>query len=627
MRKLRGASTVRKRVHPTPSAERVRSSRIPCFYDSGAGAVSKFSPFPRSLFLYTRGLPSLKFSVGGPFGATKLSPFSNPINVHPPKIVAFSCGHGGFRLFSTESNVLNLQSGLHVTPVVTAARAALMDYLHCTRSFQFADAEHISQNSPIFLNNLLQKVKDRQDVGRSITRFLLFHPINEFEPFFESLGLVPSEINQYLPRDLMFLSDDDVLLDNYYTLVNYGIPRLRIGKIFKEATGIFCCDHGILGSKLQAYEELGLTKTCVIRVISSSPSLLIGNVNRDFVKVLEELESMGIDREWIGGNLSEENSCHWGRMLMLLQFFREFGFSRQEVGMLVRKHPGFLLESSGKMVFSMIGLLAKLGGTKDELLYLFSQFPSVQLGSFVDNLRFSLQFMIKIEMDPVDIQKVVRSHPHVLGSCYLKTPYSVLSSLSIGKKRLCRIIKEDPHQFRKWVLGKKIKRLPSCRADQALCTQKEKFLLNLGFVDNSEEMKKAFATFRGKPDELQDRYDCFVNAGLDPNVVPNMIRMSPHILNQTRGVLESKIDFLVNGLGYPLDSLVTFPSCMSYTIERVKLRFLMYDWLKDEGKAKPNFALSTILACSEKVFFERFVNQHTKGPEVWEKFKRAVYLS
>ncbi|KAJ0961272.1 hypothetical protein J5N97_000730 [Dioscorea zingiberensis] len=140
-------------------------------------------------------------------------------------------------------------------------------------------------------------------------------------------------------------------------------------------------------------------------------------------------------------------------------------------------------------------------------------------------------------------------------------------------------------------------------------------------------MKKALKVFRGKGDELQDRYDFLVKAGFAANDVSNMIKMSPHILNQKIDVLQNKLDFLLNNLGYPLSSLVVFPSYMSYTVGRVKLRFLMYDWLKDREKAKPGLALSSILACSDKMFMKRFVNCHPIGPEVWENFKKRLSTS
>ena len=38
-----------------------------------------------------------------------------------------------------------------------------------------------------------------------------------------------------LPCNLMFLCDDELLLENYHVLCNNGIARNKIGKIYKEA--------------------------------------------------------------------------------------------------------------------------------------------------------------------------------------------------------------------------------------------------------------------------------------------------------------------------------------------------------------------------------------------------------
>ncbi|KAG6603177.1 Transcription termination factor MTEF18, mitochondrial, partial [Cucurbita argyrosperma subsp. sororia] len=141
------------------------------------------------------------------------------------------------------------------------------------------DAENMSRNSPIFLEKLLGRVEHESDIGRLITRFLRYHPINEFEPFFESVGLQPAEYNVFLPRDLMFLSDDSLLLENYNVLCNYGIERNKIGKIYKEATQIFRYDYGVLVSTLEVYEELGLSQASVVKFVVCSPYPLVGGAN------------------------------------------------------------------------------------------------------------------------------------------------------------------------------------------------------------------------------------------------------------------------------------------------------------------------------------------------------------
>ncbi|KAK9154609.1 hypothetical protein Sjap_002089 [Stephania japonica] len=502
------------------------------------------------------------------------------------------------------------------------AQEALLEYLHCTRNLPFSDAEHISKNSPNFLGKLLKKAKDEQKIGHYLTKYFRYNPVNEFEPFFESIGLKQSEIDAMLPRNLMFLIDDNVLLENYHVLCDYGVDRSKIGKIYKEVKEVFGYDYGVLQSKLQGYENLGLSQSTVIKVVASSPSLLTGVVNCEFFQVLEMLKKVGIEHDWIKGQLSEKNTYQWNQMLRILSFFNEIFCSEEEVGGVIQRHPGLMLDGSGSKTFSLITVLVKLGFKNRELSSLFLQFPRIQVGTFTRNFRQTLLFLIAIEMEADDIMKIISEHSTFVGSFALKKPVSILANLNVGKKRLCNMIKEDPRQLKNWTLGLRVNPLPNSGENEQSLMQKTVFLLKLGFAPNSEEMKKSLKVFRGKGGELQERFDCFVKAGLDREVVSEMIKVAPQVLNQTKDLIESKIDFLVNGLGYPISSIATFPSCISYTIERVKLRFSMYNWLKEQGAAGPSLALSTILASSDKKFVKYYVEHHPRGPEVWEKLKK-----
>ncbi|XXG56634.1 hypothetical protein AAC387_Pa03g3999 [Persea americana] len=507
----------------------------------------------------------------------------------------------------------------------TQAQAALLDYFHCTRCLHFIDAEHMSMNSPSFLQKLLKRIKNEQEIRHSLTKFLLYHPINEFEPFFESLGLKESEVSQLLPHNSMFLCDNHLLVDNVHTLCDYGIPRSSVGKMYVEEKEIFGYEHGVLDSKLLAYEGLGFSKSSVLKLVVTSPSLLTEGDKGQFVKMLKELKSMGIERDWIIEQLSVNNTYNWSRMLAVLQFFSEMGHSKEELGGLFTRHSDLLLDGSGDGTYSLTGLLLKLGIAMNDIVNLFLQLPQIQVGVFTKNLRQGLIFLIEIGLEAEDIIKIMHSHLQVLGSSPLKKPNTVLGKLNVGKTRLCRIIKEDPSQLRNWVFGSKISPLPKPTEDQRLM-KKTAFLVRLGFAEESDEMKNALKLFRGKSAELQERFDCIVKAGLKPNDVSNMIRTAPQVLNQSRNMIEKKIDFLVKNLGFPVESLVEFPYYLSYTVERVKLRFLMYEWLKCKGKVRPMLALSTILAYSDNVFTLQFVNRHPEGPVVWENFKKALSL-
>ncbi|KAE8726598.1 transcription elongation factor A protein 2-like [Hibiscus syriacus] len=529
------------------------------------------------------------------------------------------------RLYRTKGSVVTEAcDGLDVAKIPRAtlkeAQAALLEYLHCTRNIPFMDAEIMSKNSPDFLRNLLKRVNIANDVGSSMRRFLCYHPINEFEPFFESLGLKPCEYAPFLHRDLMFLSDDSLLLANYRVLCRFGIERNKIGLVYKKAVQVFQLEFGVLPLKLQAYQELGLSDSFMVKIIVCSPCVLIGDVDMKFIKVLEILRSMGFDYAWIKEHLSEQDSYNWSMILRVLNFFREMCCSSELVG-LISQHPGLLFESSGYAVFSLIAFLLKFGLPIDQISSMFLLFPKIQVRHFVSNLIRSFLLFREIEMEVDEIGKIVRSYPILLGSHRLKKANSLLSHLNVGKKRLCKYIQENPQELSKWGTGSRVEPLPNSGEDMESQRLKMKFFLDLGYGENPDMMKKAFKVFRGRGKELQERFDSIVNAGLDKAAVSEMVSVSPQILNQSKAVIQSKIDVLANELGYPLSSLVTFPSFLSYTTQRVRLRLAMYNWLKDHKKADPDLALSTIVACSDKVFMNQYVNHHPSGPLVWQDLK------
>ncbi|XP_023730935.1 transcription termination factor MTEF18, mitochondrial isoform X1 [Lactuca sativa] len=501
------------------------------------------------------------------------------------------------------------------------AQDALLDYLHSTRSLQFVDAENISRNSPKFLGKLLKGVKNKENVGQFVTRYLRYHPINEFEPFFESMGLEPYEFSTFLPRNLMFLSDDNVLLENYHVFCQYGFAPNKIGKIYKEAKDVFRYNHGVLSSRLHDLQNIILDQSTVIKLVGLCPSLLIPDAIHDVLKVVKELKSSGIMNGWFIENLSEENSYDWRHILELLCLFKRLGCENEQLGRLVNQHPTLLLNNSGTTSVLIIGFLTKFGATKTNILSFFMKFPEIKGEECLYNLRRSYHFLLDIEMEVDNIAKLFCTHPYLLGSWSLKGVKTALNSLNSGKKRLCGIIMKNPQELKNLAIGTKVKPLPSSKD----CTEeKTKFLLDLGFVEDSNEMKRALKRFRGRAGELQERFDCLVNMGFDRKDVVEMLKSSPQIVNQTKEVLEMKIGFLVNEMGYELTCLCGYPSSLSYAIETVKLRCMMYNWLKEQGVTN-TMALSTILACSEKQFIKDKVNRHPKGIQVYEMLKTQIY--
>ncbi|KAE8685808.1 Detected protein of unknown function [Hibiscus syriacus] len=159
-------------------------------------------------------------------------------------------------------------------------------------------------------------------------------------------------------------------------------------------------------------------------------------------------------------------------------------------------------------------------------------------------------------MQSEDIAHIVSTHMELMGLYSLKGPKTVCRELNVKKDELSEIIKTNPLKW--FTLASKSEvqcDMQVARKHPSTYLEKTAFLRRLGYLENSDEMLKALKQFRGRGDQLQEIFDCLVNASLDSNVVMNLIKHAPTVLNQSKEVLEKKIDCLKNSLGYPLESV------------------------------------------------------------------------
>ncbi|CAN7109257.1 unnamed protein product [Brassica rapa subsp. narinosa] len=526
------------------------------------------------------------------------------------------------------SDKSQLPTRFFVSPVSRGTRnqaqGALFDYLHSTRSFTFTDAEHISKNSPRFLSFLLSKIDDNErDVSRALSKYLRYNPINEFEPFFESLGMCPSEFEQFLPQRLMFLSDDGVMFENFHALCNYGVPRGKLGRVYKEAREVFRYESGVLVAKLRGYEDLGLRKGTVIKLVSSCPLLLVGGVDGEFASVVDKLKRLPVGCDWLGRDLSDSKTYSWGRILETMEFLERMGCKEEKLSSLLRTYPALVIEGSGKKFCVLFGRLFKVGLQVDEIYSLFIDNPEMLSDKCVKNIRKTLDFLIGIRMETHFIRKILLSHTELIGSCSLQAPRTVCVSLNVSQDELCQMLKNEPLRLFSFVTTTKKRKSKLLSEDARKHAEKTAFLMRLGYLENSDEMVKALKQFRGRGDQLQERFDCLVKAGLNHNTVAEIIRHAPIVLNLSKDVIEKKIHSLTELLGYPIESLVSFPAYLCYDMQRIHQRFSMYMWLRERDAARPMLSPSTILTCGDARFVKYFVNVHPEGPAVWESINQS----
>lgn len=556
----------------------------------------------------------------------KLVPLFNPILSHQNPISSISLKPSILRC----SNSANVPAQSPSPPIrirrctKIEAQRALFAYLHYTRHYTLVDADFIAKNSPRFINSLISRVRVNEtddDFGWALRRYLINHPINEFEPFLESIGVKQRDLKLLLPKDLFFLGgDDSVLVDNFHVLFNYGVPRNRMGKIYKEAREVFGYGSGVLSKKFESYESLGLSKSSLVQLFVCCPLLLVGDeVDSQFVVVLDWLKRIGIETGWFVSCMCSKRTYRWETIIDSIELFHQGGYSEKQMYDLFKADPKLLLGGLRKKTFLVIGRLIKLGLDVNEICSCFREHPDMLSSPRMENLMLVIAFLYNIRMEQDAIAHVLYNYMHLLSRHSIKGYKMMSNELGVGKASLCQMIQDDPLQFFSLALKRKQKKnINEFRYDPQKHLEKTSFLRKLGYTDNSEEMEIAMKKFQGRGDKLPERFDCLVEAGLEYNTVVAMVKQVPSILNVRKTALQKKIDFLKNTLGYPIECLVGYPTYLFRDLDTIYARFAMYEWLKKRNAIDRELCLSTIVSTPEKQFVELFVKAHREGPTAWQ---------
>lgn len=306
-------------------------------------------------------------------------------------------------------------------------------------------------------------------------------------------------------------------------------------------------------------------------------------------------------------------------MLEVVCLLSELGFTEEQSREVIVNRPDLLLSSSCTLCF--FSILLKFGSRNDEIRAVFRNFPEVSTSNFTRNLLQSYQFLVDVNMSSHDIARMFRLHPLLLGTLQLQKVHIVTQALKCGVDELREKLESDPHVLKKWVLGVRIGRPPRFR--QVTSGARTSFVEALRLVGKSGETERSERLFREHGDELQERFSCLTKCGLSQENAAAIVRSAPQILHMSKDVIERKIELLIRDFGFPVSLLLDHPVVLAYSPKRLKLRCLMYKWLKDEGlKIESN--VTTLMTYNETKFMKHYVNSHPKGAQVWERMKKKM---
>ncbi|KAF0928480.1 hypothetical protein E2562_004122 [Oryza meyeriana var. granulata] len=513
---------------------------------------------------------------------------------------------------------------------VPAARAAVSEYLHSTRSLPSSHADSIAARSPRSLHAFLAGLPAVPSSFRTsslpslLRRHLSFHPLNELPFFLESIGLPPSTRS-----DLMFLADHPSLLPAVAALAHFGFPWSRLGLLFP--TVLLQVPPDLITVRLASLEAClqPLPRAAIIAACLAFPSLL----ENDLSKGDRLVEDLGKVFGGMGPDFGATNDID--AFLGVCRRTRMFYHAGAEVGsigdLVGSNNQRVFLELEEERIHKTLKFFKGLGVGEDVGRFLLAN-PKVFDLEFGDVVISVPKYLIRVGLAVDDVNASVEKHPYVVGKNLLQNLPGVLRAMELDRRFLEKIsdggeslrylfpdfVLEDTSydiEVERAFLDGMIKVKADKRA-QHIDTKLE-FLKSIGYGEN-KIVPKIIAVLPSNRDILQERFDCLLEKGLEYKMLCQIVSVFPKVLNQGKKMLNDKLNYMTKELGYSVEYLELFPAFLCFDLEnRVKPRYTILWWLRENGLLRRTLAPATVLANSEKRFISNLYNMHPAAPKLW----------
>ncbi|KAL8534575.1 hypothetical protein ACS0TY_010551 [Phlomoides rotata] len=509
---------------------------------------------------------------------------------------------------------------------IEESQQALSDYLHSTRSLPFLYADNIARNSPRRLSEIVSQIPfSPHNFYYSFRRFLRYHPINELEFLLESIGLNCDENGfppSLLPPNTFFLSDYKHF-DVVCTLAGMCFPWSKLGLLLKEECLILETDSSRLRRKISEIEGYyGFNRVCTISICLSFPRVLISNSS----DLLSDLKTLFFDYDLLSS--VEGNVDAMFEVCEKIKLFYSLGCGMGKVGELMGRSKSIFVDYSREALISKIVYFCKLNVEKDRVGLLLLSKPEIFSFDLENRVILVAEFLKHMGLNEKESKSLEHKYPHVFGRNNIANVPGIMKSIHLGEWFFKRMQTEDSSMLNTFpivctesmdeVYENNLRKIRAQR-NYAYVIRKMNFLHSVGFGENRFAVK-ALGQLHGDSSELQQRFDYLVQCGIEYSKLCAMLVCTARMLNQKISHLEKKIEYLCTEMGLSLHFLDVFPGYLCHDLEnRMKPRYRFHKWLKEQGFCDKEYALSTIIADSEKIFAARISRIDHDAARKWQE--------
>ncbi|KAL2319925.1 hypothetical protein Fmac_028894 [Flemingia macrophylla] len=518
---------------------------------------------------------------------------------------------------------------------IAQGQKALTDYLHATRCIPYAYADQIAKNSHTALSNLITKLGSfsAPHFPHNLNKFLRYNPINEFEFFFESIGIQPSKFPSLLPHDKFFFSEDATLLNAARVLNEFGFPWDKLGLLYVESACVFRWDASVLKGTLCGFKRYGFCNVQVVGICLAFPFVFDGQKGAEVDALFGDLRvlfgELGL-AECVEGKGNSVDD--WHEVCRKIRLFYDLNGGSKNIVKLIgggKNGVGFgvIMEHGEEELVKAAEYFCRFGGKKEEVVRLIlegEELLGLDLETRVVNVLKLLKHFGMSSNGVVDVRK---GYAHMLGTVKMGNLPNVMRALGLHEWFFDKI-KDGNHRLLVSFVASCADEVPEkgyvvrLKAIHRSRTPthnmgKLDFLHSIGFGENALTMD-VFTKMHGTRGELQRRFDCLLHFGIEFSKVCKMITVHPKILSQNPESLEQKIIFFCQEMGHTVEGLVTFPAFLCFDLEnRIKPRYRFHMWVVEKGLSSKNYSIASMVATSNRNFVARTFRIHPAAPKHW----------
>ncbi|KAF9603165.1 hypothetical protein IFM89_034498 [Coptis chinensis] len=462
-------------------------------------------------------------------------------------------------------------------------------------------------------------------------RFLRYHPINEFEFFFESIGIPFLQLDSFLPEFEFFLNEDGSLLNVARTLSLFGFPWNKLGKLYREEVEIFGKDCNDLDSLLCRYVSLGFDTCTVVGICLAFPFVLSGNdhLSIGVDALFGVLKRVFVDfdlKSSVDGNV--DASYEFCRKIKV---FIDLGCEMNDVGEFIGKRWDVFLECSEEVLVTKVEYFKQMNIKKEDVGLFLLCCPEVLQFDLESPVFSAMNFLKHFGLSDEELDAIALEYPYVLGKNRLANLPHFMRAIDRHEWFFDKIMNGNHHLLADLGIDSQdedfekdfkdcLERFQSGRSYKHALAKLD-FLHEIGFGENLVTLK-VLSNLHGTKSELQVRFNYLLGRGVAFSRLSKMIKMLPKVLNQKPELLKDKVDFLCNEVGMSVQFLNVFPGFLCFDLEnRMKPRLRIHKWILENGFHAKEYSLASIIATSENRFIDRLVGIHPTVLKQWfERF-------